>query len=152
MWDKDTQAVYDLLMTQMQNASADYSNSVDTLVKFAKQQKNKYLMYKAFNALLQAGRYAEAVDITKFWKSHSKNNNTQKFYVLALVLNEEVDKAVGEVKGQLKKHPSDSQKEVLFDYVKVIMSKWYYPATLDVISRFYADYPDHVTLRPMLNC
>lgn len=153
-WGKESQAVYDLLVAQMQNADADYAGSVDTLVRFAKTQKDDRLLAKAYRSLLQTERYAEAVDIAKVWQKNSKLD-VEKFYVLALVLNKETDKALSVIEKSLSKNAANAepsllsqddkthfQEAKLFAYVQLLMSNWYHPQVLTVLKRLYQDYPD----------
>lgn len=145
-WDKDTQAVYDLLVAQMQSADANYSGSVDTLVKFAKSQKDEQLMIRAFRALLQTERYADAVDITELWRETSQNNAVDRFHVLALVLNNDIDKALATIEKSLDKASAEATDEVLLGYLEVLMSVWYKPEILKLVKKLYPDYSDSVPL------
>lgn len=140
-WDKDTQAVYDLLIAQMQNAGADYAGSVDTLVKFAKQQKDQRLLTKAFRALLQTERYAEAVDIAELWRKNS-TRNVDKFYALALVLNNEADKAVSEIRKKLPSDDASKQEAMLYSYIQLFMASWYHPSVAVVVGKLHQAYPE----------
>ncbi|PID65946.1 MAG: hypothetical protein CR975_05320 [Gammaproteobacteria bacterium] len=147
-WDKDSQAVYDLLVAQLQNADADYANSVDTLVKFAKEQKHDPLFAKAYRTLLQTERYAEAVEMAEIWKKNSKLN-IDDFYVIALVLNNESDKALAVIKETLqnkKTHQSSQDEEKLLRYVHVLISNWYHPEVLTMMTKLYDSYPDNTVI------
>lgn len=139
-WDDDTQAIYDLLVAQMQNTTADYAGSVDTLVKFAKKQKDDRLFARAYRTLLQTERYAEAVDIVSEWKDNT-DLSIDKFYILALVLNEETDKALSEL-DKIIADNSDEQAVTLLTYSQLFMSNWYHPQIAKVVERLYERYPD----------
>ncbi|MGY0399621.1 MAG: hypothetical protein ACWIPH_06735 [Ostreibacterium sp.] len=141
-WDKNTQAVYDLLVAQMKNARADYTGSVDTLIKFAKSQKDDRLFSKAFRTLLQTERYADAIDIVTIWQENTQLN-ISKSYVLALVLNNEIDKAYSQITSQLNKTSEGDKDDVLLGYLQMLMSQWYRPTVLKMTEKMYQDYPDN---------
>lgn len=143
-WDKDSQAVYDLLVAQMQNAGADYAGSVDTLIKFAKTQKDDQLFAKAYRTLLQTERYADAVDLASVWKDSTKHS-VDRFYILALVLNKEIDKAYGELTTQLENAPDD-EDAILFENLQLFMSHWFMPQSLQIVDKLYNDYPDNALI------
>ncbi len=140
-WDNDSKAVYELLVAQMQNADADYAGSIDTLIQYAKTQKDYQLLAKAYRTLLQVGRYAEAVDMAKLWQKNSKNNLDQ-FLVLALMLNNETDLAISEMNKDLDKD-KDQENNRLKTYVGMLISHWYYPQALPVAQALYQRVPEN---------
>lgn len=147
-WTSDSRAVYDLLVAQFQHAGADYSGSVDALVKFAKTQKDDQLYAKAFKSLLQTERYADAVELTAIWQKDS-SHDINRFYVLALTLNNDIDLALNELNKFQDNVQNDLQNESqkskttpaatrqLFPYVKVLLSQWYKPQVETLFSRLY---------------
>ncbi|PIE45919.1 MAG: hypothetical protein CSA45_01300 [Gammaproteobacteria bacterium] len=152
-WDNDTRAVYDLLLAQMQSADTDYAGSVDTLVKFARTQKNDGLYAKAYKALLQTERYSDAAMLCKIWQQQSKHKGINKFYVLALTLNGDIDQAVNATLQALKSNPGKGQhtdsddnmdniERALYPYLQMLVSHWYQPSVTEVIARLYEAYPD----------
>lgn len=154
-WSSDSHAVYDLLVAQMQHAGADYSASVDTLVKFAKTQKDDQLYGKAFKGLLQTKRYADAVELVAEWQKNSSHDLNQ-FYVLALTLNNDIDLALNEIDKAQNDNGNNDDKDIasrepaeaarmsqLFPYVKVLLSHWYHPRVEVLLSRLYQQYPDN---------
>ncbi len=152
-WDNDTRAVYDLLLAQMQSADADYAGSVDTLVKFARTQKNDGLYAKAYKALLQTERYSDAAMLCKTWQQQSKHKGINKFYVLALTLNGDIEQAVNATLQALKPNSGQGQhtdnddnmdniERALYPYLQMLVSHWYQPSVTEVIARLYEAYPD----------
>ncbi len=139
-WSSDSRAVYDLMLAQFRHAGTDYAGSADTLVKFAKAQKDDHLYSKAYDALLQAQRYADAVALAEVWEKHSKLAVNQ-FYVLALVLNGDIDKAINEIDKAVEKR-KDAPKEVLTPYLQLLLSHWYSPQVSQTVERLYDAYPD----------
>ncbi len=143
VWDDNSQAVYDLLVAELQNADADYANSADTLVKFAKKQKDNRLFAKAFRTLLQTERYDDAVDLMKTWKKNTKLS-IDELYVLALVLDKQTDKALSVIKENTIDTDTDEiDDKKLVGYVQILMENWYHPESLTVIKKLYNTYPDN---------
>ncbi|PID58484.1 MAG: hypothetical protein CR957_00420 [Gammaproteobacteria bacterium] len=148
-WKSDARAVYDLLVAQMQHSGSDYAGSADTLIKFARSQKDELLYAKAFKALIQVGRYADAVELTTEWQKFANVNiNINKFHVLALVLNNEIDKASDEIDKAIKKVNSEGAGDdiandpILRPYEQLLVSSWYQPTVQRMFARLYEDYPD----------
>ncbi len=141
-WDDNSQAVYDLLVAELQNADANYESSADTLVKFAKKQKDDRLFTKAFRSLLQTERYDDAVDLMKAWKKNTKLS-VDELYVLALALDKQTDKALSVIKENTTDtdtgEPDDNK---LVGYIQILMENWYHPESLTVIKELYKIYPD----------
>lgn len=125
-WNKDSKAIYDLLMAQLQQSSADYSGSVDTLVKYAKSQKNEKLLANAYRTLLQTERYVEAIDIAETWKTVDEKG-AEPFYILALALNNETERAVAVIQKTLKTGTKSEKTRRLMHYIKLLMGHWYRP-------------------------
>lgn len=145
-WNSDSRAVYDLLVAQFQHAGADYAGSVDTLVKFAKAQKDDKLYAKAFKALLQTERYADAVELTADWQKQSSLDINQ-FYVLSLALNHDIDLAINDIDTAIEKKIPDSDnssatERLLFPYIQLLLSHWYKPEVTALLARLYEQYPD----------
>ncbi|MBS9781920.1 MAG: hypothetical protein KGV56_05430, partial [Gammaproteobacteria bacterium] len=149
-WDDNSQAVYDLLVAELQNADADYASSADTLVKFAKKQKDDRLFAKAFRTLLQTERYGDAVDLMTTWKKNTKLP-IDELYVLSLVLDKQTDKALSVIKDNITTDSddntdtddTDSHNDKLIGYIQILMENWYHPETLTVIEKLYDTYPDN---------
>ncbi len=139
-WDNESRSVYDLLSAQMQNADADYRGSVDTLVKFAKSQKNNQLYASAFKALLEVERYGEAVTLVKEWQKHTKMP-LHIYTILAQTLNNEPELAIKAIHKQIK--PPIEAHDVLADTVPILLRYWYLDRTTDVIGKIYEDFPDN---------
>lgn len=158
-WSDESQAVYDLLLAQLQNADADYAGSVETLVRFAKKYKDERLFAKAYQALLQTEKYAQAVDLALLWKKNSRLS-VDKFYVLALALNKETDKALSIIKKNLqsndfKGHHADLLKQLdksflqdgkLFGFIQLLMSQWHHTEILTLMEKLYENYPDNTAV------
>ncbi len=116
------------------------------LVKFAKKQKDDRLYAKAFKALLQVERYADAVALTEDWKKATKKD-IEHFYVWALMMNSDIDLALNEINKLVQKlddsDDEQAQNKVFLPYVKLFLSHWYGEQTLNMFARLYEDYPDN---------
>ncbi len=142
-WDSDSQALYDLMVAQLKHSSVDYSGSVDTLVKFAKREKDDGLYVKAFKALLQTERYADAVALVADW-GKQKKAAIRRFQILAFTLNNEVDAAFNAFNEGLQSiDPTDSAgfDKLAFDYIQILMTHWYKPEVAALFEKLYAKYP-----------
>lgn len=144
-WQPDSQAVYDLLVAQMQNSSADFGGSVDALVRYAKSQKNDRLYINAYTALLRTQRYADAVQLVKDWRKHSELK-LDRYYLLALVLNDELDLAMTIVDKQLENADNLVNHPVLASYVQILVTHWYNPNVPEFLSRLYDNYAENELL------
>lgn len=141
-WQANSQAVYDLLVAQMRNADADFGGSVDALVKYAKSQKDDQLYIKAYSALLRTQRYADAVKLVKHWQSNSQLK-LEQHYVLALVLNDEMDLAMSTISKSLENTDNIENNAHLLAYLRILVTHWYNPNVLTVLSRLYEEYPEN---------
>lgn len=145
-WDADSKAVYDLLVAQMQSAGADYSRSVDTLVKFARSQKDDRLYGKAFKALLQTQRYEEAIEIATIWQESQKNDiELDKYIILALALNGDIEQAVNKA-DKMVMTDGVVDDRALLELASLLVGQWYAPNVSKLIERLYADYGDNEML------
>lgn len=134
-WDDDSKSVYELLVAQMQNAGADYAGSVDTLIRYAKTQKDQRLLANAYRTLLQIERYDEAVEMAKLWQKNSDRNLSQ-YLVLALMLNGDTDLAVSEMNKDLDGH-KESVRQRAQVYVGMLLNTWYHPQSLTIGKALY---------------
>ncbi|MBS9778424.1 MAG: hypothetical protein KGV50_06635 [Gammaproteobacteria bacterium] len=139
-WSSDSQAVYDLLVAQMKNSGADYLGSVDTLVKFANEQKDERLYAKAFRALLQTKRFNEAIAVAESWADISKRD-IDKFYILALALDLQTDKATSEILKKVSKSTNEDLEKVMYPYVQALNSSWYQRGVGKVFAKLHEAYP-----------
>lgn len=145
-WDDESQAVYALLVAQLQNAGADYFHSVDTLVTFAKSQNNPQLYAKAYKSLLQVQRYEDALDLVRFWQNHQQKGQVlDKFVILALALNHQTDKAVNRAKKMLRNNGQFSDR-ALNELISLLVGQWYHPGITVLIEHLYQIYGDHERL------
>lgn len=145
-WDADSKSVYDLLVAQMQNAGADYGGSVDTLVKFAKSQKDRRLYGKAYKALLQTERYAEAAEIATQWQENQDEDIAlDKYIILALALNGDIEQAFSQSQKMITIDDVVNDS-VLVELVSLLTGQWYQPNVMQLIERLYADYDENEML------
>lgn len=144
-WQSESRSVYDLLVAQMQNASADFGGSVDALVKYAKEHKDEQLYFNAYTALLRTKRYADAVKLIKDWQSEAKLK-LDKYYVLALVLNGEIDLAITTIDKSLADLDDIKSNPHLFAYLRVLVTHWYDKNVLAVLLRLYERYDENESL------
>lgn len=144
-WQADSQAIYDLLVAQMQNSSADFGGSADALVRYAKSQKDDRLYVDAYAALLRTQRYADAVKLVKDWRKKSKLK-LDKYYLLALVLNNEIDLAMTMVDKRLEDAANLKNNPILASYVQILVTHWYDPNVLEFLSRLYDHYAENELL------
>lgn len=141
-WDDESQAVYALLIAQLQNASADYSHSVDTLVTFAKSQDDPQLYAKAYKALLQVQRYDEALTLVKTWQNHHQESYfLDKLIILAMALNKQTDKAVEQTKRMVYSN-NKLDDNALEELLSLLVGQWYHPGITALIDRLYQAYGD----------
>ncbi len=146
IWRAESQALYDLLVAQLKNSEADYEGSVDTLIKYAKKQKDEKLLSKSFISLLQTERYSDALMLLDFWKDVSESD-LSKFQVLALVLNGNVEQAIAIVEKSLGKVADQAGKNFLLDdYVKLLLSYWYQSDTVLFVEKLHELYPNNKKL------
>lgn len=150
IWNTESRSVYDLLVAQLRNSEADYAGSVNTLIKYAKKQKDEQLLSKSFIALLQTERYADALSLLDFWKTITKAD-LSKFEVLALVLTNKLDLATEVIKKPLEKITDEQTIDFLIGkYIRMLLTYWYWPEVTNFIERLYELYPDNKKLALVL--
>lgn len=142
-WDENSQAVYDLMLAQFQNANADYQGSVDTLVKYAKEAKEPGLFATAYRATLRTERYAQAVEVAKAWQAVSQAD-LKKFEILALALNNQSALAVAEIEQYLEQDDAKTQAD---QFSQILTSLWYKPGILETVELLHKKYPDETYIQ-----
>lgn len=146
-WDSNSKALYDLLVAQLQNADADYGQSIDTLVKFAKSQKDDRLYAKAFKGLLQTHRYGDAVTLIEHWKNHSQSPiDFDEYRILALTLNGEIDQATSDARKWIENDEGEVDEQALISSISLLVGNWYHPNVIKILGQLYEDYGDNKML------
>jgi|GEM_PF-4342266 len=140
-WDENTRAVYDLLLAQMQHANTDYAGAADTLVKYAKTQKNNKLYHKALQALIQTKRYQEAIALLNVWRKNSKADLTA-LEVFTLTLNDKTDAAIKVIDKALGSTNDAGIRRRLTGFNRMLLGIWYNSNVLAVYKALHQAYPN----------